>query len=128
MEQQDHPEIVVDIRVSVKPQTIADIIDTAGYGIGYWAELAHFDEDARTYTVRVQEEMDDRPEHERTKVLTYQDIANAMGVIVSGKAGVANPIVEMVRDGLLDGDAAQVDSDAADVIIQIAALEELVYG
>jgi hypothetical protein len=45
----------IEREIEIPDNFILDaIIDPAGYGINYWADLAEIDEEARTYTVQGQ--------------------------------------------------------------------------
>lgn len=100
---------------------ITDIIDMAGYGIGYWASKAELDVEAGTYTVT---EGDDFGDHE-TAVLSRQDISHAASRVINARPGDPFKANDAITGYVRDRD---IDSDAADVVIQVAMFNEIRYG
>lgn len=119
--------IKVQLEFELSPEFIADVIDQAGYGIDYWATSAVFDDEAQTYTVT---EMDDETTGSpgSTRILTYRIIAWAMQEIAAGKADLCRQIVSDIVTAIREGDAAEIDSEDADCIIQWAMFGDIVYG
>lgn len=121
--------------VKVSKESLDCIIEMAGYGISYWAVSATQDDEARTYTIIPDEHPTDE---ERTPiVVTYDDIVQAFWNLAAFNQELVGPtvhsyIMRAVLDGMDEGkgdiDAGHIDADAADVIIQIAAFKELVFG
>lgn len=125
--------VMVEKDYDISDQFILDaIIDPAGYGINYWANLAEIDEEARTYTVRdmfgdfnaVQISFD-------TLAKTLIDIAyhpEEVGLDYSTEWS------DWAREALWEIEHSEphpggsIDSELADVIVQIAAFGELMYG
>lgn len=96
---------------------VNDLIDMAGYGIGYWAASAVIDDEAETYTVTEGDEFGDG----KVAVLTHASILYAANTIVGGGCDVRRDIVNSIRE-------RDADSDAADVVIQQAMFGEVIYG
>jgi hypothetical protein len=119
----------------VTDSEIEDIIDTAGYGINYWCVRAVVDSDARTYTVTQDPELAE-PGDEPI-VLEYDSIVKVAEHIANGHFEVGQHIrdyfVEWLDALKADDEDSQwaggfIDSDAGDVLIQVACFAEIVYG
>ena len=113
--------------INIDSEMIEDIIDTAGYGIGYWATTATLDRLAETYTIEFDgEDFSDAPLNSGLVVLTYAKIANAIHKIIDG--GVVNDsLTQELNDTITSGEM-DIDSEMADCIIQLAIFNEIVYG
>lgn len=105
----------------VNTQMIQDIIDTAGYSIGYWADEATVGENV--YTVHDSEQ-------DLTLTITHADIVEAL-------TKIANHNVELnlhysyctqVNQWLDNTPEGDIDGELADYIIQIAGFGEVVYS
>jgi len=102
-----------------------DIMEMAGYGIGYWATSAEIGSDADgewTYTVTPDDDA-----YPLAIVLTRHDYAEAM-VWAAGDAPIRAALSDACRAAVFTGDLSDVDADAADVLTQRAAFGEVVYG
>lgn len=106
------------------------IIEMAGYGIGYWADKAEWDDEAHTYTVREQAEYGG---YER--VNTYGDLAHALvDVAYNPRVNVRSDYVGWAREALDEVvnreqfPGGTIDSDVADIIVQYAMFGDIVYG
>ncbi len=108
-------------------ENIADIIDTAGYGIGYWATKAVFDSTEQTYTVSWNgSDFDDSdPLATGTKTLTYLDIAKTIESILNLESPLSDSTARWFADSFYQ---EEIDSDLADVLIQLALFGEIIYG
>lgn len=103
------------------------IIDTAGYGIGYWASAAQVDSDRSEYVVT---------EDETGKVftLTYAELADAFLDLALGDAPVGSDYQGWAFEALQEIRAGEqypggsIDAPTADIIVQWAAFGEVVYG
>jgi hypothetical protein len=118
----------ITITKTLDAELFDDIIETAGYGIGYWAQtLTH---DIPSETVRIvfdgDDFDDDSPLATGEKTITHQGITDAIESLLKGDAKCGNYILEQLRD-YLNGEPT-LDTDLADVIIQVATLGEIVYG
>ncbi len=107
----------LSVPVEIDDRFVLDVIDAAGYGIGYWARSAVVDAEAKTYTVTESDPQEGNGVH----VLTFELLAVAM-------IELASDGWKDIRDGLAENDAGMIDSSAADVIVQQAAFSEIVYG
>lgn len=113
--------ITVPKTYTLSIEAIEDTIDTAGYGIGYWASSAVVDDKAQTYTVTDGE----TPE---TFVLTYQSIFEAVLKLSNGDVKIRKDIAQTCAIALLDYEEAEIDSEIADCIIQVACFGDVIYG
>lgn len=114
--------ITIPKTYSLSIKAIEDTIDTAGYGIGYWASSAVIDNKAQTYTVT------DAEGDGETYALTYQNIFEAILKLSNGEADIRKDIAHECAVALLDYEEASIDSETADCIIQVACFGELIYG
>lgn len=104
---------------------VIDLVDAAGYGIT-WADQAHLDEDAQTYTLDLDE--DATLEAGKPQVtLTFQAIQDALAKLAQGE--MTNQVIAQACQVALEspGDA-DIDSETADCVIQVAVFGEVVFG
>ena len=118
----------------VTDEDIEDILDTAGYGMNYWAYEAHVDSEARTYTVRTDPDLID---DEEPVTVTFDKLLETAFRIAGGQYEMNDSIRECFIDWhealMLDDEDSQyaggfIDADAGDVLVQIAINDEIVYG
>lgn len=123
-----HSPSLMNVRFTSREQNMATkaytdtvdiIIDMAGYGIGHWASSATHDADARTYTVT-------EDATSTAHVLTYTMIHKALREAAKEHAAAKETLREYRAGEEFIG--GELGSDDADIIIQLAALGELVYG
>lgn len=102
----------------------ADIVDVAGYVIGYWADYGfYYDEDKRQPPYYLVSTMEDG----RFK-LTKEDIEDAMRLILGDSNISAHRIRMDVSQAIAENDMGYIDGYAADAIIQVACFKEIIYG
>ena len=106
-------------------ELFGNIIEDAGYAIGYWADEAHHDADARTYAVTIQDEYADEFEN---KTLTYDDLLEASKKLASGAIKVNSQTKSVCQAIVSDPSDVDYDADDADVIVQVAMFGEIVFG
>lgn len=112
----------IELALDVTDEIIEDIIEGAGYVIGYWASEGQYDSEARTYSVTDAE--DDATYH-----VTYDDIAKAIGKIVRNEIELRDDIREAIVLDLIDYDnGGRMDSEVYDCVIQVACLGSITYG
>ncbi|MEU9126602.1 hypothetical protein AB0D08_00555 [Kitasatospora sp. NPDC048540] len=115
-------------------ENVADIIEIAAYGgITYWAEQptkADFESAPEGTAATIREQEDGKVHY-----LTAQKIREAYEALLQVDQPYVNRRIHgyilqsWVDRGDLDGiDASHIDADAADVIIQVAAFGDVVYG
>jgi len=113
---------------TISSEMVSDLIDTAGYGIGYWATSATKNAQAQTLDL-FWDGSDlnfDSPWVIGERTLTYVDLAKAIEKVAKGNAGVNSALVEQAQQWLNGGFG--LDVDLADVVIQTATFGEIVYG
>lgn len=102
--------------VTLDEDDFLDLVDTAGYGIGYWAFSGAVDSKWNTYTVKY---FDDGERKE--VVISIWMIESAIEKILNGEVQCGYDIRKYIRED-------DIDAEVADVIIQVAAFGEVVYG
>lgn len=114
-----------DVKVTLTHDEWDSLVDTAGYGINYWATGPCFvDEESETYSVRHEDYL---VEGRARTTLTKADLERAIGRVLIGDAPVdgggtvGSWCAQYVRDD-------DIDSDAADVIVQLAIFGKVVFG
>ena len=112
----------IELALDVSDEVIEDIIDGADYAIGYWAENADHNQQNKTYTFW---ETEEGVEHK----VSYQDIIDALSKIARGDVRVRTDIRDAIVVDLVDySRACRMDAEVYDVVIQVAALGDIVYG
>lgn len=134
-----------------REQFYADIISTAVEGgIGYWSQVSHYqwvknwggdqgklmvvcgDDDDYTDkgTMAVVHEYDPDTDDYAAEGMTLDTdkIAIAMGRITGESGLIGKYAANQITGALRDLDAGEIDSDLADVIVQVALLGEEVYA
>lgn len=117
--------------MKITDDNILDMIDTAGYGIAYWAVRGVVDQSARTFTV-FQNEWE--YEGEPIQTVTFDEIATAYEKLVAPDQKYVNRevhgyFINSYRDRDEDGiETGHIDATAADVLIQVAIWDEVVFG
>lgn len=109
--------------VRLTDENVTDLLDCAGYGIGYWASTATVDEAAKTYHVVSSEgiEMEDGTEISE-KTLTFDQIRDAFKTLAK-----EDRLPDWQMREIADGDLA-FDSMVADMTVQQAMFGEIVFG
>lgn len=120
-------EYTINRPSTITGESIADIIDSAGYGINYWATGAVVDSANETYTISWNGDdfEDSDPLATGTKALTYLDIAKTIESLLNFDARVSDSTCRAFADAFY---SENIDSDWADVIIQLALFNEVIYG
>lgn len=62
------------------------------------------------------------------KTIDSEKVVKAIQSILNGEHSITDYIVEYIRRGVRDDDAGDVDEEAADVIAQVACMDEVVFG
>ena len=113
----------ITIEFALTTTDFLDIVDTAGYVIGYWADEAEVDDsgDDPTYTVSCEEGTE-------IHTLTKDDIELAIARLIDGTVSVCSSIKDDIRSAITEKDYGMIDAYAADVIIQAACFGSIIYG
>lgn len=122
----------VATRTVSTPRTVAftaqdwdDLMDTAGYGIAYWATRAVVADDSYTVT---------DGEDGGTHVVTPLSALDALLAIAYGDPAPTGDYLRRMAVAAIEAepgasvDLGEVDADLADCIVQVAIFGELVYG
>lgn len=129
-----------DIEVKLDHDDWECVVDTAGYGIGYWAAgSAPVDDEAETYTITAPADDFVTPhphatgtyeangEQYQSVALTKADLEQAIALLITGKDG--NPLVnDEIRGWISSGDLGNYDATVCDCIVQVALFGQVVYG
>lgn len=108
------------VTVELTDQEFLDVVDTAGYGITYWAVApCVVDDEKVTYTVQFEDL--DNPESLRRVTIDKSDIERAWAAMITERPTA-------YTDQFLDGDVGEVDAAGADCLIQWALWGKVVYG
>lgn len=122
--------VVAPCAVTLADEDVVDILEIAGYGIGYWAAelVIHSEFDPPKFGVI---EHEGQQWHERP----FSDVRLAFGRLLAHDQKLVGDrlhayVQHSVRDADVDGrpDLGHIDADAADVIVQVALFGEVVYG
>lgn len=123
------------MRATLTDENITDILDAAGYGIGYWASKATVDERARTYTVWPQGGLDEVVDNmPAAKILSFQELENAFNLCLENEPKLIGRwvhryfLLAYADRGVNGIDAGHIDADAADALVQVAMFGEVVFG
>jgi hypothetical protein len=104
---------------------VIDLVDAAGYGIT-WADQGRLDEVAQTYTLDLDE--DAALEAGKSQVtVTFQDIQDALAKVAQGEM-THQVIAQACQVALESPEDADIDSETADCVIQVAVFGEVVFG
>jgi len=98
-------------------EAFEDLCDLAGHGIGYWVERGHVEPDCYTLVER---------EDGVVIRLTKERVEKVLTDIRGGKH--RDELGEGQWEALSSWDVAEMDVDDADVLIQLSAFGEVVYG
>lgn len=124
----------IEIKRSLPDQFFYDVMVTMAesgrYAVRYWGhflDINRNDDKDITWCI-IREGTADEPVDECAEaMLNPEHIAEAIRTILRDRPCAAY-IMEYIERAVRDGDAGEIDAEAADVIAQIAVLEELRYG
>lgn len=109
----------LNVRHELDDEWMDCLIEMAGYGMGYWAHRAE-ESDPDRYTVWW---LDD--DTEKRKTVRRGALARAVQKILT------QPMVNEHYHRQMNAavyDAGEIDSDLADIVVQVALFGEVVYG
>ena len=118
-------------RTEERAEFLSCIIITAlEGGIGYWSECLRYKWQGREKDVvaRIEIPKDEAHEGQTEFDLNNDVIAKGIGRVKNKEFKVAKYILQAILSGDRDNDGCDIDSDAADVIVQAALFGEIVYG
>lgn len=115
---------ITDCEVFLTGEDFADFVDTAGYGIAYWAVApCYVDTEAGTYTVRFYGTADDPQD--------YSDDDDDISEVVVTKAALEAAIARVIKDypsRAKHFTAYVYDAEDADMVIQTAIFGRVIFG
>jgi hypothetical protein len=107
-------------------EQVADLIDEAGYFIGYWAVKGTHDTEAQTYAIKLDE--DAAEEFGESKVvITYAQIDEAIRKLAKGGI-IRSDLTEQAQAYVSEPGDADLDAEFADCAVQVAIFGEVVFG
>lgn len=110
--------LTIELNDAEAEELVINIIESGGYGIGYWARSAIIDDEAKTYTVT---------EHEAYATVDAQPFVLTHDMLLD--ALVKRAYVDSYAfNALSEKDGGHIDSRVADEVIQMAAFGEVIYG
>jgi len=119
------------IDVELTDDDFETIIDMAGYGIDGWSRWAEHDDEKHTYTVHFWEDPDVESPM-KSVTLSYRQIGEALVKLASNpgryNVGTGSVLGEYLLGWLRSQDAADIDSDVADAVIQVAIFNTVQYS
>lgn len=107
---------------TLSDEDIINLIDCAGYGIGYWAPRAELNKTAKTYRVIGSREDLAAGEARLDKTVSYNEIRQAFATLA--KTGL---LPDWQMREIADNELA-FDSMVGDMTIQQAVFGEIIYG
>ena len=122
-------------RTATRTQFLTDVLTTAVEGgINYWAQVTSY-----TWNTEVVADrgvtITDVEDSGATVRVTVASIATALGKFTRGTAeeaaalvGVHPSYVSQIRTANRENDGGEIDAEYADMIVQVAALGEVIYG
>jgi hypothetical protein len=119
-------EYPLTVRITLDDEWVEDLIEMAGYGISYWVGKAVVDSERRTYTVHPFDP--DSGTLETPKRLTYGGIVRAAQKILTGQTCISPESVSGMAVWAAVMDNGDIDSEVADMVIQVAVHKEVLYS
>ena len=119
------------IKVPVAPEFLSDILETALYGgIDYWCANVKVHKTKISADTRLVTGIEVLPDEDAAEYLhvTYQSMVEAIQKLCENRVQVNDQIRQAIYAAVTENDAGQIDATAADVIVQVAAFDEIVYG
>jgi hypothetical protein len=112
------------ITPKVTREDLDNLFDAAIQGSDYWTHTLRADRDAEGRMFRMYVSTIDDPEN--VTAVGEEDVERAIAAILTGEAEVGDYVRRMFVT--IFGDDFDVDADGGDVLLQVAALGEVVYG
>lgn len=109
------------LKIQLSDEDVENLLDCAGYGIGYWADTAIIDTATQTYTVHegAAEPSGDKPV---VKTVSYDEVRVAFNQL-AGRAMLPEFQMREIADNDLSFDAT-----VGDLVVQWLLFGEIVYG
>jgi len=110
----------------LQAELVSDLVDAAGYGIAYWAVEGRQDDEAQTYTIVLDEDAAEEAGKSEV-VLTYAQLRTAIRKIARGDI-VNQGLTKAAKDFIFRPEDADLDSEFADAVVQVAVFGDVVFG
>ena len=110
--------------VGVTAENVEAIVEVGGYSIAYWAQ-AMVEADDGIGVAWYEEE--GNPDTLTRKNATWEQLARGLMEVAFGR-GARSDLVEHARRAVINDDAGEIDGEIADVAIQYALFDEIVFG
>jgi len=126
----DTHTITISLTLQISEETLRDIGSAAVEGgIGYWSEIEGYDYESSNMGVLYElDECGNVTARNRKFNLTTAEILQGCIRVLDPNFKVCESIREYVKLALIEDDAGNVDAEVADVIVQAAWFNEIVYG
>lgn len=115
---------ITDCKVHLTDDSWENLVDTAGYGIAYWAVApCYVDNEEQTYTVRFYGTADDP--------MDYSDDEDDISEVVITKAALEDAVAQVIREYPWRAPHFTdegYDAEDADVVVQTAAFGRVIFG
>lgn len=113
----------ISVNLPVTDQLLTDIVEVASYNsINYWA---YYNETGDQW---VEDEASDDNKPPKKFKLDTDLIALGLNRVFNPKFKVSSTILSSILSAICENDAGNIDADGADVIVQAAVFNEIVYG
>lgn len=109
----------VQMDYSLSDCDFSDIVDTAGYAIYYWASKAKFD--GAIYAITEED-------NQEVYFLDRKKVEDAIVKIFNKEIDCCDSIWNSCKYAVMEEEYGEIDSLAADAIMQVACFNELVYS
>lgn len=112
----------IQVEFNLDHDSFQDLIDMAGYGIGYWADKAEVHEDR--YVVHATEDA-----QSKLHTITADDYSRVILDVLQGGNDAHHIMLRTACFRLVfDNDMSDLDASDADTLTQLACFGEIVYG
>lgn len=112
-------KVSVTLEYDIPQEDIDTLIEMAGYGIAYWADSAEVG--TYGYYVTYTNDLDEIG----TTLVSHQSLADALVKAATENFGYVG---DYARDYFKELDAGFIDSELADLVVQIAIFGEVIFG
>lgn len=116
--------ISVTLNFDIPDWDVEALIESAGYGIGYWASEI-LDNGDHTVTVVYKEDPDDFESTSKAVNLSYGALVRALATIAENDE---LDVAVYARRYFMEGDSGHIDSELADAMVQTAIFGSVTYG
>lgn len=105
-----------------------EVIDSAAYGMTYWARSAEPEDWAGGGDLVFYETSDYEDEEDVLHRVTYAQIKRAFYKVHRGFVRTSSDLHDQFNEAVREGEPGLIDSACADIVVQVAIYGEVVYG